>query len=190
MRIFPKFAALAAATMVFASCGMVGIIKDAAKVAEEALEISEGKMFTVKNGTVKYNNGTTLTFKNYGKNWATIDELEGSGTIITDDYMYVLDLANRTYTKTANWGYEFAGCPYIFWETLYEFGDDNTPAAVSKGKRNIAGKSCKIYEVEGEIAGGWNRILFITSEMEAIAWSDNCTESMFSVDGFTEENEN
>lgn len=189
MKKIYNFAAVVAAAVTLASCGVVDLVKDYAKVAQEAAEIAEGKMFTVETGTVTYDDGMVLTFKNYGRNWASIDiEPDGSksGIIVTDRYMYQVSFGEGVYTKMAVEEYGFAGCPFIFWETLYEFGDDINPAAVSKGTEKIAGKTCKVFEVDGEVMGGWSRILFLTDEFKAVSWSDKCNEALFSVDGLKE----
>lgn len=188
MKRILKLAAVVAAAMTLSSCGMIDLAKAAMKVTEEAAEIAQGKMFTVETGTVTYNDGTVLTFKKYGKNWAAISEEDGDrgGVIVTDSYIYQVSFTEGVYTKTAAEDYGFSACPFIFWESLYELGDDVDKPGVSKGTETIAGKTCKIFEVDGETIGGWSRVVFLKGDLKAVEWSDKCNESLFSIDGLKE----
>lgn len=181
-----KLAAIAAAAVSLSSCTLASIVKDYVKVAEEAAEIASGKVFLVEKGTVTYDDGSILTFKDNGKNWASIlvDGDYKSGIVVKDEVMYQINYSEKTYYKMDAEGGTV--CPFIFWETLYEFGNDFEEAAISKGSQTIAGKDCKLFEVDGETLGGWKRILFLSNEFKAVKWEDKCDESLFKIDGFKE----
>ncbi|MCQ2142617.1 MAG: hypothetical protein MJY56_00965 [Bacteroidales bacterium] len=185
MNKFFKIAAVAAAALCFSSCMLSGLVKSSKKVIDEGIEIAKGNMFTIEEGTVTYDDGSILTFKKFGRNWASIDVEDGerSATIVTDDYVYDIDLATGEYEESAAGEYFFDLCPYVFWEALYEFGDDVNPAGVKKSDMTIAGKTCKVFDVDGDLIGGWCRIVFLTSEYQAVTWSENAFEAMFTVEG-------
>ena len=164
-------------------CTMLGsVVTGVQEVSKEAEEIASGKVFTVEKGVVTYNDGTILTFKDFGKVWKV--QTEGALTIANEDDYYVIDLETNTGYRTEN--YEgFSGCPFIFWEKLYEFGD-GLGAEIKKSKATIAGKKCSVFTGEdGAVVAGWERVLFKSDEIEAESWKDKVDSDAFSVDGYT-----
>jgi hypothetical protein len=53
-----------ALTIGMSSCFILGGLNDSLKEIEEVME---GKVFQIPKGTVTYDNGTTLSFEEYGK---------------------------------------------------------------------------------------------------------------------------
>jgi hypothetical protein len=173
------------------SCDIVDTL---VKVTEEAAEIAEGKCFTVKEGTIIYqetdNNDnsavtTTVTFKDYGKEWASIS---GNDIIIVEGgYIYTLDKEEKIGIKT-NYEGGYSGCPYIFWENAYRYGNKLSSSTFKEGSETIAGKKCVTFSVDGEKVGGWNRLLFLEEDgysvVKATSFKDSATSSMFSTDGY------
>lgn len=189
------WAVLTASMMAFSSCGLV---ESLTAIAQEAEEIAEGKCFTVKEGTVVYENGTIVTFTDYGKNWASFaPEYEGDSTalgiIVKDGQWHVLDYASRTYYVN-NSSDIYGGCPYIFWEKAYElgkkWGNIEGEFSVKKSSETIAGKKCTVFANGDEKIGGWQRILFLdtdldgTVQLRAKEWSTSVNQKLFSIEGF------
>ncbi len=175
-------------TLGLTSC-LTTAVKNLEKVTEEATEIAEGKCFTVKQGTITYEDGRVVTFKDYGKTWASANATEH--TVVKDGAYYVLDVENKTYYESY-YSDSYSGCPYIFWENLYEYGDKWAGSNIKKSTETIAGKKCTIFTTEDQqTVGGWERVLFLsingdgTTDFRAKSWSDNADESLLSLDGYT-----
>ncbi len=159
------------------------------KIAEEAQEIAEGKCFTVETGTVTYEDGTVVTFKEFGKTWAS---LEGDERIVVKDGIYyVVDEEEKTYYAEYSDEDLYSGCPYIFWESAYEWGDKIPGTELTKSTETIAGKKCTVFSTsEGSKIGGWERILFLSvdsedsEDMRAKTWNAKADEALFSLEGY------
>lgn len=164
------------------SCNILGgVLSGIEEINNEAEEIASGKVFTVDKGVVTYNDGITFTFKDHGKTWKTEDEDEI--TIVIDDKLYFIEKETSSgYFYDYSEGY--SGCPYIFWENLYKFGD-RWGAEIKEGKATIAGKKCTVFTNEdGDQIAGWERVLFKDGDFEATSWSDKVPSDAFSVDKY------
>lgn len=200
-----SFALLCAVFVIFSGC-KAKVWKDISETSEELNEVLSGKLFTVSQGTVVYNNysstgvtteaQTIFTFRNNGKEWAVVD-----GTniqIVKGDKFYTLDASDKT-GSCITFGQEVYGaCDYVFFEkgirfdeVLYE--EDNE---VREGTEVIAGKNCvKFTWEDGAVEAGWNRVLFKDIDSDgwgiiATSWSDNVTNEIFSTEGYTITNQN
>lgn len=189
-------ALMCVACLAFTSCDLVDTL---VKVSEEAAEIAEGKCFTVKEGTIVYKitysgetsaTVTTVTFKDYGKEWAS--QTEDAIIIFMDNYQYTLDATEKTGYKTSS-SSGYSGCPYIFWENAYRYGNKFASASFKESSETIAGKKCTLFTVEGdEVIGGWCRLLFKYEDddetMIATSFKESSTSSMFSTAGYDIQN--
>lgn len=165
------------------SCSIIGgVLTGLEEINDEAEEIASGKVFTVAKGSVTYNDGTVLTFKEYGKVWKS--ETETEIFIVNDGICYTIDVETGT-GYSIDYTEGFTGCPYIFWEKLYKFGDA-LGAEIKESKATIAGKKCTVFKADdGTEVAGWERILFKDGDtLEAVSWSDNVPNDAFSVDGY------
>ncbi len=176
-------------SMCMTSC-LMSALNDVTKVTEEAEEIAEGKCFTVKTGTITYEDGTIVTFKDYGKTWATFIEASSERVVVKDGTYYALSVTNKTYTEEY-YGDSYSGCPFIFWESAYELGD-KWGGEIKKSKETIAGKKCTVFTAEdGSKVGGWERVLFLEAggdgsvSRRAKSWNASADESLFSLEGYT-----
>ncbi len=177
-------------SMCMTSC-LMSALNDVAKVTEEAEEIASGKCFTVKTGTITYEDGTIVTFKDYGKTWASHVEATGERIIVKDGAYYTLNVTDKVYYEEY-YGDNYSGCPYIFWENMYEFGDDWGEENLKKSTEVIAGKKCTVFTAEdGSKVGGWERVLFLETAGDdmvyyrAVSWDASADDSLFSLEGYT-----
>src|SRR5574344_92002 len=173
-----------------AALGLTSCLSGLSKVSDEANEIAAGKCFTVKEGTVTYESGDIVTFKEYGKEWAQYNAETKTHVVVKGGVYYSIDETAKTYYQT-NYGDAYSGCPYIFWESAYEWGDKWGGAELKKSHETIAGKKCTVFTTGSEKVGGWERILFLStssdgsSVLRAKSWSNSVTENYFSLDGYT-----
>lgn len=168
--------------LIISSCNILGgVLTGIEEINDEAEEIASGKVFTVEQGVVTYNDGTVFSFKDNGKIWR--NETETEITIVINDKIYFIEKeTNSGYFYEYTEGY--SGAPYIFWENLYKFGD-KLGAEVKEGKKTIAGKKCTVYTTDdGDEIGGWERILFLDGDLEATSWDNKPASNAFSVDGY------
>lgn len=165
------------------SCNIIGdVIDGIGEITAEANEIASGKVFTVEKGEVTYNDGSVVTFKDYGKIWQLKDGNEL--TIFKEGVLYTIDLDTNTGYRT-DYADSYSGCPFIFWEKLYEYGD-KLGGDVRKSTETIAGKKCTVFTTsDGESVGGWERVLFKSDELVAQTWSGTVPSGAFSTDGYT-----
>jgi len=145
------------------------------QVVAEENEIKSGKLFTIESGSVTYNDGTVLSFVDYGKKYRMDLESESSSLIWDGSCLYTLYHNNQTYTATNGTSVLTLALSavrtYVFNEVLWELSykqalkyESYRPEDVLVKTETIAGKSVKLYgdrDEEGnpQFTGGWSRIL-------------------------------
>lgn len=153
------------------------------QVMAEENEIQSGKLFTIESGSVTYNDGTVLSFVDYGRKFQ-LDFQERFSSMFWDGVcLYTLYHDNKTYTVVnGNNVLPYAlgkVRPYVFNEVLWELTykqsekyDGYVPEDYLVKSEIIAGKSVKLYGEKKEdgtqqFMGGWNRILFYNGDADS-----------------------
>lgn len=142
------------------------------QVVAEENEIQSGKFFTVESGSVTYNDGTVLSFVEYGEKYRLDLPAESSSLIWDGSCLYTLYHDSKTYMVTNGTGVltlaTNAVRTYVFNEVLWELSYKEALKYVAEDivlkTETIAGKNVKLYgdkDEEGnqQFTGGWSRIL-------------------------------
>ena len=165
-----------ALTIGMSSCFILGGLNDSLKEIEEVME---GKVFQIPKGTVTYDDGTTLSFEEYGKK----QRIE-KGTdvwLYLDKTYYSFNTQEKTGTKYTFTGEYTYNTAYCFLEETWKLA--NYDETITKSTETIAGKKCTIYtdSEDGTKYGGWERISFVINEVRATSFTTNVASNAFTV---------
>lgn len=144
---------------------------------KEIEEVMDGKVFQIPMGKVTYDDGTTLSFEEYGKK----QRVENGTDVLLylDKTYYSFNTEKKTGTKhtfTSEYTYNTA---YCFLEETWKLANYNE--SVKKSSETIAGKKCTVYtdSEDGTKYGGWERISFVMNDIKATSFTTNVASDAF-----------
>ena len=146
---------------------------------KEIEEVMDGKVFQIPKGTVTYDDGTTLSFEEYGKKQRVEN---GTGVLLyLDKTYYSFNTQEKTgtkYTFTSEYTYNTA---YCFLEETWKLA--NYDETITKSTETIAGKKCTVYTDSDDNSknGGWERISFVINEVRATSFTTSVPANAFTV---------
>ena len=144
---------------------------------KEIEEVMEGKVFQIPKGTVTYDDGTTLSFEEYGKK----QRIEKGTDVLLylDKTYYSFNTQEKTGTKYTFTGEYTYNTAYCFLEETWKLANYNEN--VKKSSETIAGKKCTVYtnSEDNSKYGGWERISFVINEVRATSFTTNVASNAF-----------
>ena len=183
------------------SCSLVDLVDNAEEYSKYTREIESGKLFEEERGTVEYEDGSVLTFKDFGRNYCYRMEYSSTRVLFDNYSVSTIDDSLQTYAvlsvgeseQASYWAY----CPFLFQKPYYDAINDGVKIAsifssenikYAKTKKTIAGKECDVYSLEGSSWGGWHRILFFLQgvndqkpELQAVSVSSDARDEWLRV---------
>ena len=179
-------AVLAVVATVFSGC-ITATIVYAKLVSDEKKEITSGKVFEMEKGTVLYDDGLVLSFKEYGK-FIQVDKLDGSFLIITPNYAYEGNALTKTYRQQENTDGEFYysdrsrvfPIQWIRWEKFRDDIVDDVNS--SEGKTVVANETCVSFKTVFTEVAGYKRIYMLKQEGARILFEAKNVNSACLVD--------
>lgn len=153
---------------------------------KEIEEVMDGKVFQIPKGTVTYDDGTTLSFEEYGKK----QRVENGTDVLLylDKTYYSFNTAGKTgtkYTFTSEYTYNTA---YCFLEETWKLA--NYDETITKSTETIAGKKCTVYTDSDDNSknGGWERISFVMNDIKATSFTTDVAPDAFTAPAASEYN--
>lgn len=173
--------------LVAVSFGMSGcFFGEINNAAKEIEEVMKGKVFQIPNGKVTYDDGTTLSFGEYGKK----QRIEKGTDVLLylDKTYYSFNTQEKTGTKNTFSGDYTYNTAYCFLEETWKLA--NYDSSVTKTSETIAGKSCTVYtdKEDGDKQGGWKRILFVSNDKKATSFTTSVASDAFTAPASPEYN--
>ncbi len=161
------------------SCSLVDLVDNAEEYSKYTRDIESGKLFEEERGTVEYQDGSLLTFKDFGRKYCYRLGYSSTRILFDNNSVSTIDDTLRTFAVISVGESEQATywekCPFLFQKPYYDAINNGVKIAglfsgenikYTKTKKTIAGKECDVYSLEGTSWGGWHRILFLLQENE------------------------
>ena len=144
---------------------------------KEIEEVMDGKVFQIPKGKVTYDDGTTLSFEEYGKKQRVEN---GTDVLLYLDKTYysfnTQEKIGTKYTFTSEYTYNTA---YCFLEETWKLA--NYDETITKSTETIAGKKCTVYTDSDDNSknGGWERISFVMNDIKATSFTTDVASDAF-----------
>ena len=146
---------------------------------KEIEEVMDGKVFQIPKGKVTYDDGTTLSFEEYGKK----QRVENGTDVLLylDKTYYSFNTQEKTGTKYTFIGEYTYNTAYCFLEETWKLA--NYDETITKSTETIAGKKCTVYTDSDDNSknGGWERISFVINDVRATSFTTSVPANAFTV---------
>ena len=149
-----------------------------------------GKFFGIASGTVVYDDGSTLQFEQYGLHYDLHTTVPEAWFIYTGDALYMLDPEEETYEVSQETdGSHAYGNTYLTDYMLTSEFESYLQALplIVQSTVTIAGQTCVKYSGDGAAFAGYQGIMFLDDDKQAVSFQTTTTASFTVPSGYTQE---